>query len=47
MFQLPAQEIVTEYREPMVRGTVIAPSEFLGIISNMCLVSQCGCFNNV
>ncbi|KAL3880372.1 hypothetical protein ACJMK2_032616 [Sinanodonta woodiana] len=34
---MPEQEIIKEYYEPLVRGTIIAPDDYVGEMTNLCL----------
>ena len=37
-FQLPDPSMVTNYYEPMVNGTIIAPDDYFGDIVSLCQV---------
>lgn len=37
--QFPDRSVVSEYLEPMVLGTIIAPDDFTGKIMTLCLVN--------
>lgn len=37
-FKMPTVDVVEEYFEPMVKGTIICPDQYLGNVTSLCLV---------
>ena len=36
--QMPEPSVIEEYLEPMVKGTIICPDQYLGNVTSLCLV---------
>ena len=39
--QMPEPSVIEEYLEPMVKGTIICPDQYLGNVTSLCLVQHC------